>query len=133
MCCVVFAHLEPQNTRSPFSIQREASPLITKYIVRGRRAGSCLLRFLRRPCTPFKVTVMDDWGSCRDMPGIKQHQPRARAHPAPRRFRGTSRALSLSSEWFWPKWKSTLIPPEGCRRREPTGQPPWCCFDWAGI
>lgn len=89
MCarCVVLAHLEPQNTRSPFSIQRAASPLITKYIVRGRSAGSRLLRFLRRPCTPFTVTVMDEWGSCRDMPGIKQQQsedigPRARAHPA---------------------------------------------------
>lgn len=104
---VVFAHLVTQNTRSPFSIQRAASPLITKYIVRGRRVGSSLLRLLSRPCTPFTVTVMDEWGSCRDMPGIKQTAKRDISH--------TDRALSQhhadlgphsrspSLEWFWPK------------------------------
>lgn len=43
VCCVVFAHLEPQNTRSPFSIEGIASAQITKYIAReGRVRAACL-------------------------------------------------------------------------------------------
>lgn len=40
VCCVVFAHLEPQNTRSPFSIEGTALAQITKYIVREGRVGA---------------------------------------------------------------------------------------------
>lgn len=43
VCCVVLAHLEPQNTRSPFSVEGTALAQITKYIVREGRVRAALL------------------------------------------------------------------------------------------
>lgn len=71
VCCVVFAHLEPPNTRSPFSVEGTALAQITKYIVREGRVWSRPL-FLRRPRPPFTVTVIDELVNRRDMPSIKQ-------------------------------------------------------------
>lgn len=62
MCCVVFAHLEPQNTRSPFSIEGTALAQITKYILKEGRVGSSRPLFLCCPRPPFTLTVIDELG-----------------------------------------------------------------------
>lgn len=60
MSCVVFAHLERQRTRSPFSTEGAALAHISNYEVRGGGVESSLPLHRCRPRPPFTLTVIDE-------------------------------------------------------------------------
>lgn len=60
MSCVVFAHLELQRTRSPFSTEGAALAHISNYEVRGGGVESSLPLHRCRPRPPFTLTVIDE-------------------------------------------------------------------------
>lgn len=69
---VVFAHLELQHTRSPFSTEGAALAHISNDKVSGGGVESSLPLHRCRPRPPFTLTVIDELGRRRDRPAIKQ-------------------------------------------------------------